>query len=68
MLADVYRFAEAVTQRGENLGELRERARARYGDEGLIELALAIGFSTVFPVVKRALGYPVSCERVTVRV
>lgn len=67
-LVDVYRFAEAVAHQRENLDDLRERIRSRFGDEGLVELALAIGFTTVFPVAKRALGYAVSCQRVTVHV
>lgn len=67
-LGDVYRFAEAVTHQSHDLDELRERVRARYGDEGLVELALTIGFTTVFPITKRALGYAISCEQTTVRV
>jgi alkylhydroperoxidase family enzyme len=61
-LADAYRFAEAVvTQNGEEMAP-RERIRARYGDEGLIEMALAIASCRVFPITKRALGYAVSCS------
>jgi alkylhydroperoxidase family enzyme len=67
-LGDAYRFAEAVvTQSGEE-DALRERIRLRYGDEGLVEMALAIASCRVFPVTKRALGYAVSCSAVTLRV
>jgi alkylhydroperoxidase family enzyme len=67
-LSDAYRFAEAVvTQNGEE-DALRERIRLKYGDEGLIEMALAIASCRVFPITKRALGYAVSCSAVAVRV
>ena len=63
-LADVYRFTEAVVERTGAEDELRERLRQRYGDEGLIELAMAIAGSRVYPVTKRALGYAKSCSLV----
>ena len=67
-LADVYRFTEAVvTASGEEDG-LRERMRQRFGEEGLIELALAIAVCRVFPTTKRALGYATSCSRVAIHV
>lgn len=67
-LANVYRFAEAVvTQSGEQ-AELRERMRQQYGEEGLVELSLAIAVSKVFPTVKRGLGYATSCSLVKVDV
>ena len=67
-LAEAYRFAEAVvTQSGEE-DALRERIRSRHGDEGLVEMALAIASCRVFPITKRALGYAVSCSAVAVRV
>lgn len=66
-LADVYRFAEAVVGRGDDPG-LRERIKVRYGEAGVVELAIAIATCRVFPTTKRALGYAVSCERVGVEV
>ena len=67
-LRDAYCFAEAVlTSNGEE-DAWRERIRLRYGDEGLIEMALAIATCRVFPTIKRALGYAVSCSAVAVRV
>ena len=67
-LAEAYRFAEAVvTQSGEE-DALRERIRSRHGDEGLVEMALAIASCRVFPITKRALGYAVSCSAMAVRV
>src|SRR5262245_43076830 len=60
-LADVYHFAESIVEQRGDEGDLRERLRARYGEEGLIELALGIASCRVFPTVKRALGYATSC-------
>jgi alkylhydroperoxidase family enzyme len=67
-LRESYRFAEAVVTANGEEDALRERLRLRYGDEGLIEMALAIAVCRTFPTIKRALGYAVSCSEVTVRV
>jgi len=67
-LQEAYRFAESVVTRSGTEGASRELIRLRYGDEGLIEMALAIASCRVFPVTKRALGYAVSCSSVVVRV
>jgi alkylhydroperoxidase family enzyme len=67
-LTDAYRFAEAVVTRNGEEDMWRERIRLRFGDEGLIEMALAIATCRVFPVTKRALGYAVSCSAVNVHV
>jgi alkylhydroperoxidase family enzyme len=67
-LADVYRFTESVVTPLGDDDELRERIRKRYGDEGLIELALAMASCRVFPITKRALGYAKSCSLVRVEV
>lgn len=67
-LRDVYRFAQAVvTQNGEE-GPYRERLRQVFGDEAVVELALAIATSQVFPVLKRGLGHAKSCSVVKVEV
>jgi alkylhydroperoxidase family enzyme len=57
---DAYRFAETVVTASSEQEALRERIRQRFGDEGLIEMALAIAACRTFPLVKRALGYAVS--------
>ncbi len=69
-LADVYRFTLAVVAASDDAqeGELRERIRRLYGEEALVELALAIAAARVFPVTKRALGYATSCALVEVEV
>lgn len=67
-LADVHRFAKAVVAASGEEDELRKRLRERYGEEGLVELALGIAAARVFPVTKRALGYATSCALVEVKV
>ncbi len=67
-LAEVYRFTKAVVEASGEDGELRQRIRERYGEEGLVELALGIAAARVFPVTKRALGYATSCALVEVKV
>ena len=64
-LANVYRFAEAVVTQQDDI-ELREVVRQQYGEEGLVELALTIAASGVFPMTKRVLGYSLSCSKVHV--
>jgi alkylhydroperoxidase family enzyme len=65
---EAYLFASAVCAKDGSEGELREKVRARFGEEGLVELAFAIASSRVFPVTKRALGYATSCSKVEVSV
>jgi alkylhydroperoxidase family enzyme len=67
-LADVYRFAKAVVEASDGEAEFRERLRERYGEEGLVEMALGIAAARVFPVTKRALGYATSCALVEMKV
>ncbi|HJR08277.1 MAG TPA: hypothetical protein VJ842_13535 [Pyrinomonadaceae bacterium] len=67
-LADVYRFALSVVEAEGAEGEWRERVRVHYGEEALVEMALAIAAARVFPTTKRALGYATSCALVQVDV
>ena len=67
-LADVYRFALSVVEAKGAEGEWRERVRAHYGEEALVEMALAIAAARVFPTTKRALGYATSCALVRLEV
>lgn len=67
-LQEVYRFTEAVVnQTGEDV-QWRDKLRQRYGEEAFIELCTALSMSLVYPVVKRALGYAVSCSRVQIQI
>ncbi len=67
-LADIYRFTQAVVAATGEAEPLRPRLRARYGDAGLVELALGIAAARVYPTTKRALGYATSCARVEVTI
>ena len=62
-----FRFADAVTQRSTDDEEYRDAIRARWGEKGLIDLALALQMGRMFPMVKSALGYARECRRVTVK-
>ncbi len=67
-LADVYHFAEAATLNSPELDDYRERVRQHYGDEGLVEIALAVAMHRVFPTLKRGLGFAKSCSPAPVEV
>ena len=67
-LAEVYKFTKAVVEASGEEEDLRRRIRERYGEEGLVELALGIASVRVFPVTKRALGFATSCALVEVKV
>lgn len=67
-LADTYRFAEAVVAASIEAGKLRPKIVGHFGERGLVEIALAIGSSRFFPIVKRSLGYATSCSQVALRV
>ncbi|NIR47201.1 hypothetical protein GWO43_01770 [candidate division KSB1 bacterium] len=65
-LANVYRFAEAVVKATSEDEPLRRRIRDAYGEEGLVELSLAIASCRFFPIMKRTLGYSKSCKLVEI--
>ena len=67
-LADVYRFTEAVVKASGGEAPYRERIIGRYGQEAFVELSLAIAAARLFPIIKRSLGYAVSCSLVEVKV
>ncbi len=59
--AAVCRFVDATLADAPEQTTLREQMRRRYGEGGLIELALAVGLSAFFPRFKGALGHAQSC-------
>ncbi len=67
-LADVYRFAEGVVEASGEEDGLRPRIVDRWGERGLVELALAIAAARFFPITKRTLGYAKSCRPVEVSI
>lgn len=66
-LVAVYGFAQKQAQREDDPG-IRELLRKRYGDQGLIELAIGVASARTFPAFKRALGFAKRAEDVTVEV
>jgi len=66
-IIDVCNFTKSVLN-GNDDPALRETLRTRYGERGLIELALAIASGRIPPTVKRVLGYASSCKKVAVHV
>lgn len=65
-VAVAFRFADAVVRRSPEADEAREAVRARWGDEGVVDLALGMQIGRVFPMVKAALGFAKTCQRVEV--
>ncbi len=63
-ILDVYRFVEMVVTSAEEDDSLRQNIITHYGERGLVELALAIGASRFFPIVKRTLGHATTCANV----
>jgi hypothetical protein len=58
---DVYTYARAVAANEEMDPELLPRLKARWGDEVIAELAIAITGTRLYPTMKRALGHAKSC-------
>lgn len=66
-LALVDEFARLICSGGDS-PELRERLKLTFGEDGFLELALAIATSRLIPTTKRALGYAQSCSLVRISV
>lgn len=65
-LVEVVQFTEHVVRGTYEEEALRSSLKQRYGDAGLVELAIAISMVRVYPIAKRVLGYAASCEKVKV--
>ena len=63
-----YIFTDTVVNADPDDDVLRAEIVDRYGERGLVELAMTIAACRVFPTLKRALGYAQSCQIVAVRV
>ena len=61
-----FRFADAVMRRSVDDEEFRDAVRAQWGEQGVIDLTLALQLGRMFPMVKAGLGYAKECRRVTV--
>lgn len=64
---DAFHYMSAVLKKDGATHDLREAFRRNYGDEALIEVAYALASAQVYPVVKRTLGYAISCKMIEVR-
>jgi len=61
-----FQFADAVVHRSADDDTYREAVRARWGDKGVIDLAMGLQLGRLFPMIKYALGYAKECRRVSV--
>jgi hypothetical protein len=61
-----FQFAEAVASHATKADQHRDAVRARWGEKGVIDLAMALQMGRLFPMLKAALGYARECRRVTV--
>jgi len=68
LLATVYQFAEAVCAINPEAETYRTQLEQELGHEAMVDLALAIATTRVFPTVKRGLGFATSCSKVAVKV
>lgn len=60
----VLQFAATVAGGGDD-PILRETLRRLYGETAVVELALVIATTRVFPTFKRALGHATACRRIS---
>jgi hypothetical protein len=61
-----FQFADSVVHRSPDDDKFRDKVRARWGEKGVIELAMGLQLGRMFPMLKLALGYAKECRRVTV--
>jgi hypothetical protein len=59
---DVYHYAGGVAANEDLDPELLPRLEARWGREGIAELAIGIVATHMYPALKRALGYAKRCS------
>jgi alkylhydroperoxidase family enzyme len=64
----VVEFTRAVLDNTDDQERLREELRASTGERAIVDLSLAIASARVFPMLKRSLGYAVSCQKVNLRI
>jgi hypothetical protein len=60
-----FRFADTIVRRAVDQDACRDAVRARWGEKGVIDLAMAMQMGRLFPMMKLALGYAKACRRVT---
>ncbi|MEM7028322.1 MAG: hypothetical protein AAF629_01925 [Chloroflexota bacterium] len=67
-LATVYHFTQAVIGQTGTEDQYRTDIVSQWGEEALVELALAIASARAFPIIKRSLGYATRCSLVEIQV
>lgn len=65
-VALAFRFGDAVAKHDPDGDTCRDAVRERWGEKGVIDLAMALQMSRTFPMIKLALGYARECRRVNV--
>lgn len=61
-----FRFAEAIVYRLQNEDEVRDAVRQLWGEQGVVELSVAIAIARVFPMTKAGMGHAKTCRQVRV--
>lgn len=59
-------YGRALLHASENLDALRERIEAKWGRKALLAISLRAMTARNFPVLKRALGFAKTCQRVRI--
>ena len=65
-VALAYRYGTAVLSHNPDAHAAREAVRACWGEKGLIDLAVAMQATRLYPMLKDALGFALECRRVSV--
>jgi hypothetical protein len=65
-MALAFQFADAVVGRLASDDACRNAVRKRWGDRGVIDLAMALQMGRIFPMLKSALGYASECRCVRI--
>ena len=61
-----FRYGQAVATNAPEALELSIDAKAKYGERGLVALALAVAGARVYPTLKRGLGHGAACRKLVV--
>lgn len=61
-----FRYGQAVATNAPDAVTLAEDVRERFGDRGLVSLALVVTTARVFPTLKRGLGHGATCQELII--
>jgi hypothetical protein len=67
-LKDIYDYSVSVSNNSPMPSGLLDKIESRWGKEVIMELAISIASTKIFPTIKRALGYAKSCTLVDIEV